>query len=145
MYDTALNRQKRRALKMAQSITAINTQAAPKAIGPYSQAVVAGGFVFVSGQIALNPSTGSIIEGGIMDQTLQVLKNIEAILKEAGLSLNRVVKTEVFLKDFNDFAAMNEVYATFFPGDIKPARVTVEVSRLPKDALVEIGCVAYIE
>ena len=130
---------------MAQSITAINTQAAPKAIGPYSQAVVAGGFVFVSGQISLNPSTGLIIEGGIKDQTSQVLKNIEAILKEAGLSLNRVVKTEVFLKDFNDFAAMNEVYATFFPGDIKPARVTVEVSRLPKDALVEIGCVAYIE
>ena len=130
---------------MAQSITAINTQAAPKAIGPYSQAVVAGGFVFVSGQIALNPSTASIIEGGIMDQTLQVLKNIEAILKEAGLSLNRVVKTEVFLKDFDDFAAMNDVYATFFPGDIKPARVTVEVSRLPKDALVEIGCVALIE
>jgi 2-iminobutanoate/2-iminopropanoate deaminase len=145
MYDTALNRQKRRALKMAQSITAINTQAAPKAIGPYSQAVVAGGFVFVSGQIALNPSTASIIEGGIMDQTLQVLKNIEAILKEAGLSLNRVVKTEVFLKDFNDFAAMNDVYATFFPGDIKPARITVEVSRLPRDVLVEIGCVAYIE
>jgi 2-iminobutanoate/2-iminopropanoate deaminase len=145
MYDTALNRQKRRALKMAQSITAINTQAAPKAIGPYSQAVVAGGFVFVSGQIALNPSTGSIIEGGIMDQTLQVLKNIEAILKEAGLSLNRVVKSEVYLKDFNDFATMNDVYATFFPGEIKPARVTVEVSRLPRDVLVEIGCVAYIE
>ena len=130
---------------MAQSITAINTQAAPKAIGPYSQAVVAGGFVFVSGQIALNPSTASIIEGGIMDQTLQVLKNIEAILKEAGLSLNRVVKSEVFLKDFNDFAAMNEVYATFFPGDVKPARITVEVSRLPRDVLVEIGCVALIE
>jgi 2-iminobutanoate/2-iminopropanoate deaminase len=130
---------------MAQSITAINTQAAPKAIGPYSQAVVAGGFVFVSGQIALNPSTGSILEGGIMDQTIQVLKNIEAILKEAGLSLTRVVKTEVFLKDFNDFSAMNDVYATFFPGDIKPARVTVEVSRLPRDVLVEIGCVAYIE
>ena len=100
---------------MTQSITAINTQAAPKAIGPYSQAVVAGGFVFVSGQIALNPSTGSIIEGGIKDQTLQVFKNIEAILKEAGLSLNRVVKSEVYLKDFNEFAAMNEVYATFFP------------------------------
>jgi 2-iminobutanoate/2-iminopropanoate deaminase len=130
---------------MAQSITAINTQAAPKAIGPYSQAVVAGGFVFVSGQIALNPSTGSIIEGGIMDQTLQVLKNIEAILKEAGLSLNRVVKTEVYLKDFNDFASMNEVYATFFPGDVKPARVTVEVSRLPRDVLIEIGCIACKE
>ena len=131
---------------MAQSIiTLINTHAAPKAIGPYSQAVVAGGFVFVSGQIALNPSTGPIIEGGIKDQTLQVLKNIEAILKEAGLSLNRVVKTEVYLKDFNEFAAMNEIYATFFPGDIKPARVTVEVSRLPRDVLVEIGCVAYKE
>jgi 2-iminobutanoate/2-iminopropanoate deaminase len=129
---------------MAQSITAINTHAAPKAIGPYSQAVVAGDFVFVSGQIALNPSTGSIIEGGITDQTLQVLKNIEAILKEAGLSLNRLVKTEVYLKDFNEFAAMNEVYATFFPSDIKPARVTVEVSRLPRDVLIEIGCVAYI-
>jgi 2-iminobutanoate/2-iminopropanoate deaminase len=130
---------------MAQSITAINTQAAPKAIGPYSQAVVAGGFVFVSGQIALNPSTGSILEGGIMDQTIQVLKNIEAILKEAGLSLTRVVKTEVFLKDFNDFSAMNDVYATFFPGEIKPARVTVEVSRLPRDVFIEIGCVAYKE
>jgi 2-iminobutanoate/2-iminopropanoate deaminase len=131
---------------MAQNIiTAINTQAAPKAIGPYSQAVVAGGFVFVSGQIALDPSTGSIIEGGIKDQTLQVLKNIEAILKEAGLSLSRIVKTEVFLKDFNEFTAMNEVYATFFPGDIKPARVTVEVSRLPRDVLIEIGCVACIE
>jgi 2-iminobutanoate/2-iminopropanoate deaminase len=130
---------------MTQSITAINTQAAPKAIGPYSQAVVAGGFVFVSGQIALNLSTGSIIEGGIKDQTLQVFKHIEAILKEAGLSLNRVVKSEVYLKDFNEFAAMNEVYATFFPGEIKPARVTVEVSRLPKDALVEIGCIAYNE
>jgi 2-iminobutanoate/2-iminopropanoate deaminase len=127
---------------MAQSITAIHTEGAPKAIGPYSQAVVAGGFVFVSGQIALNPSTGSIIEGGIKEQTLQVLKNIEAILKEAGLSLDRVVKTEVFLNDFNEFAAMNEVYATFFPGEIKPARVTVEVSRLPRDVLIEIGCVA---
>jgi 2-iminobutanoate/2-iminopropanoate deaminase len=127
---------------MTQSITAIHTEAAPKAIGPYSQAVMAGGFVFVSGQIALNPSTGSIIEGGIKDQTLQVIKNIEAILKDAGLSLDLVVKSEVYLKDFNEFTAMNEVYATFFPGDIKPARVTVEVSRLPKDALVEIGCIA---
>jgi 2-iminobutanoate/2-iminopropanoate deaminase len=135
----------REALNMAQTITAIHTDAAPKAIGPYSQAVLAGGFVFVSGQIALNPSTGSIIEGGIRDQTLQVLKNIQAILKEAALSLNRVVKTEVFLKDFNDFAAMNEVYATFFPGEIKPARVTVEVSRLPRDVLIEIGCVACSE
>jgi 2-iminobutanoate/2-iminopropanoate deaminase len=143
IYDTALNILfKGGQKKMAQSITAIDTSRAPKAIGPYSQAVVAGAFVFVSGQIALNPSTGSIVEGGIKDQTHQVLKNIEVILKEAGLSLNRIVKTEVFLKDFNDFAAMNEVYASYFSTGVKPARVTVEVSRLPRDVLIEIGCVA---
>ncbi|MGD0210735.1 MAG: RidA family protein [Desulfomonilia bacterium] len=124
-------------------ITAIATRAAPMAIGPYSQAVVAGSFVFVSGQIPLNPSSGSIVPGGIREQTTQALKNIEAILNEAGLSLNSVVKTEVFVKDLNDFAAMNEVYAVFFPNEIKPARVTVEASRLPRDVLVEIGCIAF--
>ena len=124
-------------------ITAIATRAAPMAIGPYSQAVVAGGFVFVSGQIPLNPSSGLIVPGGIREQTTQTLKNIEAILNEAGLSLNSIVKTEVFVKDLNDFAAMNEVYAAFFPGEINPARVTVEASRLPRDVLVEIGCIAY--
>jgi 2-iminobutanoate/2-iminopropanoate deaminase len=88
--------------------------------------------------------SGAIVPGGIKEQTTQVLKNIEAILKEAGLTLHRVVKAEVFLKDFNDFAAMNEVYADFFTGEIKPARVTVEASRLPRDVLIEIGCVACI-
>lgn len=129
---------------MAQAkISAISTQEAPKAIGPYSQATLAGGFIFVSGQIALDPSTGSITEGGIAEQSTRALKNIEVILHEAGLTMHSVVKTEVFLKDFNDFAVMNDVYATFFSSDIKPARVTVEVSRLPKDALVEIGCIAF--
>lgn len=129
---------------MAQAkISALSTQEAPKAIGPYSQATLAGSFIFVSGQIALDPSTGSITEGGIAEQSTRALKNIAAILNEAGLTMDSVVKTEVFLKDFNDFAAMNEVYAIFFSSEIKPARVTVEVSRLPKDALVEISCIAY--
>ncbi len=124
-------------------ISAIDTPGAPRAIGPYSQATLAGGFVFVSGQIAMDPDSGSVVEGGIGEQTTRVLKNIEAILKEAGLTLEGVVKTEVFLKNFDDFASMNEVYATFFPSRTKPARFTVEVSRLPKDVLVEIACIAY--
>lgn len=129
---------------MAQAkISALSTQEAPKAIGPYSQATLAGGFIFVSGQIALDPSTGSITEGGIAEQSTRALKNIAAILNEAGLTMDSVVKTEVFLKDFNDFAAMNEVYSIFFSSETKPARVAVEVSRLPKDALVEISCIAY--
>lgn len=129
---------------MAQAkISALSTQEAPKAIGPYSQATLAGSFIFVSGQIALDPSTGSITEGGIAEQSTRVLKNIAAILNEAGLTMDSVVKTEVFLKDFNDFAAMNEVYSIFFSSETKPARVAVEVSRLPKDALVEISCIAY--
>jgi len=124
-------------------ISAIDTQGAPKAIGPYSQAIVAGGFVFVSGQIALDPASGSVVEGGIREQTSRVFLNIEAILKEAGLSFEHVTKTEVFLRDFGDFTAMNEVYASFFPSPAKPARFTVEVSRLPRDVLVEIACTAY--
>jgi len=124
-------------------ITPIVAEAAPKAIGPYSQAVMAGNFVFVSGQIPLSPSTAIIVQDGIREQTRQVIKNIEAILIEAGLSLMSVVKTEVFLKDMNDFAAMNEVYATFFTGETKPARQTVQVSRLPRDVLIEISCIAY--
>ncbi len=129
---------------MAQAkISALSTQEAPKAIGPYSQATLAGSFIFVSGQIALDPSTGSITEGGIAEQSTRALKNIAAILNEAGLTMDSVVKTEVFLKDFNDFAAMNEVYSIFFSSETKPARVAVEVSRLPKDALVEISCIAY--
>ena len=124
-------------------ITPIVAEAAPKAIGPYSQAVMAGNFVFVSGQIPLSPSTAIIVQDGIREQTRQVIKNIEAVLIEAGLSLMSVVKTEVFLKDMNDFTAMNEVYATFFTGETKPARQTVQVSRLPRDVLIEISCIAF--
>jgi 2-iminobutanoate/2-iminopropanoate deaminase len=123
-------------------ITAIASGDAPSAIGPYSQATLAGGFVFVSGQIPLHPSTGSIVEGGIREQTSQVLENISAILRAAGLTMESVAKAEVFLKDLNDFAVMNEVYASFFPGTLKPARVAVQVSRLPRDVLVEISCIA---
>jgi len=124
-------------------IIAISAETAPKAIGPYSQAVMAGDFVFVSGQIPMSPSTAIIVPGGVREQTTQVLKNIEAILTEAGLTLGRVVRAEVFLKDMNDFSAMNEVYATFFTGEAKPARQAVEVSRLPRDVLVEISCIAF--
>jgi 2-iminobutanoate/2-iminopropanoate deaminase len=133
-----------RRVKMSGSgIRAVHTEEAPKAIGPYSQAVSAGGFFFVSGQIALSPSTGTVAEGGIREQATRVLKNISAILAAAGLTMDHVVRTEVFLKDLNDFAVMNEVYAAFFPGETKPARVTVQVSRLPRDVLMEISCVAY--
>ncbi|HOS98665.1 MAG TPA: RidA family protein [Deltaproteobacteria bacterium] len=123
-------------------ITAIASGDAPSAIGPYSQATLAGGFVFVSGQIPLHPSTGGIVEGGIREQTSRVLENISAVLKAAGLTMENVVRAEVFLKDLNDFSAMNEVYASFFPGAVKPARVAVQVSRLPRDVLVEISCIA---
>jgi len=124
-------------------IIAICAETAPKAIGSYSQAVMAGDFVFVSGQIPMSPSTAVIVPGGIKEQTRQALKNIEAILAEAGLTFGHVVRAEVFLKDMNDFSAMNEVYATFFTGETKPARHAVEVSRLPRDVLVEISCIAY--
>lgn len=124
-------------------IKTVHSDEAPRAIGPYSQAVVAGGFVFVSGQIGMDPSTGIIVEGGVREQTTQALRNIRAILASAGLSMGHAVKAEVYLKDMNDFAAMNEVYESFFPGDIKPARATFQVSRLPRDGLVEISCVAY--
>jgi 2-iminobutanoate/2-iminopropanoate deaminase len=123
-------------------ITAIASGDAPPAIGPYSQATLAGGFVFVSGQIPLHPSTGGIVEGGIREQTFRVLENISAILRAAGLTMESVAKAEVFLKDLNDFSVMNEVYASFFPDAVKPARVAVQVSRLPRDVLVEISCIA---
>jgi 2-iminobutanoate/2-iminopropanoate deaminase len=124
-------------------IKTIMTDDAPRAIGPYSQAVSAGGFVFISGQLPLNPATGDIVPTGIKEQTAQVLENINAILVSAGLSTEHVVKTEVFLKDIGHFAAMNEVYASFFTGRTKPARFTVQVSRLPMEALIEIACTAY--
>lgn len=122
----------------------IETDQAPEALGPYSQAVQAGEFLFLAGQIPINPATGKVDETSIKGQTRQVLLNIEAILKAAGLNLNHVFRSEVFLKDLSHFSAMNEVYATFFTGPIKPARHTVQVAKLPLDVLVEITCTAVV-
>jgi len=119
----------------------VSTDRAPGAIGPYSQAVKAKGFVFLSGQIPLNPATGELVVGDIKDQTGQVLDNLEAVLAAAGSGLDRVVKTTVYLSRMEDFAQMNEVYAEYLSAD-KPARATVEVARLPKDVLVEIDMIA---
>lgn len=119
----------------------IATKDGPAAIGPYSQAVKANGFVFVSGQIALDPATMQIVEGDIARQTERVLRNLQGILAAAGSGLERAVKTTVYLKDMGEFAAMNEVYGKFFPAP-PPARATVEVARLPKDVRVEIDVVA---
>jgi len=121
----------------------ISTKNAPGAIGPYSQAIKTDSFIFASGQIPLNPETGQIIEGGIVEQTHRVMHNITAILTAAGSAMEKVVKTTVFLKDFNDFAAMNEVYASYFPNN-PPARSTVEAARLPKDVKIEIEVVALV-
>ncbi len=122
----------------------IATPNAPQAIGPYSQAIRTNGFVFVSGQIPLDPATGQIVEGGVAEQTERVLANLEAILKAAGSALDQVVRTTVYLKDMGEFVAMNEVYARFFPREA-PARATVEVARLPKDVRVEIDAIALAE
>lgn len=121
--------------------TCIATDQAPQAIGPYAQAVEAGGFLFVSGQIPLDPATGEMVRGGIDVQTARVLDNLQAILMAAGSSLKDVVKTTVYLKEMGDFARVNEVYARYFPEDC-PARVCVAVSDLPKGALVEIDVIA---
>lgn len=122
----------------------ISTHNAPKAIGPYSQAIRANGFIFVSGQIPVDPLTQQLVEGNIALQTERVLTNMEAILVHAGSSLAKVVRTSVFLKDMNEFAAMNDVYERFFPQSA-PARSTVEVARLPKDVKVEVDCIALAE
>ena len=119
----------------------ISTSQAPKAIGPYSQAIKANGFVFISGQVAFDPATGNLIEGGIQPQTEQVLKNLTAILLAAGSSWEKVVKTTVFLKNMAEFAQMNEVYGKLCK-NAPPARSTVEVARLPKDVSVEIDVIA---
>jgi 2-iminobutanoate/2-iminopropanoate deaminase len=121
----------------------VQTDNAPKAIGPYSQAIKANGFIFASGQIPLDPATMQIVEGGIREQTEQVLKNLSAVLEAAGSSLDRVVKTSVFLQDLSDFVDMNAAYGKFF-GDTPPARSTVQVSRLPRDVRVEIDVIALI-
>lgn len=119
----------------------IKTSNAPAAIGPYSQAVHAGDFVFASGQIPIDPQTGEFVAGGIVEQTEQVMRNISALLEAAGTGLDRVVKTTVFLADMNDFATMNEVYARYF-SENAPARSTVQAARLPRDARVEIEVIA---
>ena len=125
------------------SKTAVQADAAPKALGPYSQAIVAGGMVYCAGQIPIDPATGQVVTGGIGDQTRQVLKNLRAVLKAAGSDLDRAVKTTVFLKSMDSFVAMNEIYGRpeYF-GSTPPARTTVEVARLPRDVLIEIEVVA---
>jgi 2-iminobutanoate/2-iminopropanoate deaminase len=122
---------------------AVSTKAAPAAIGPYSQAIRAGEFLFVSGQIPLDPSTGTLVDGDVRAQARRVLENLKAIVAEAGASFDRVVKTTVYLVDMNDFPALNEEYATFF-GTPAPARATVQVGRLPKDVRVEIDAVVHL-
>jgi 2-iminobutanoate/2-iminopropanoate deaminase len=122
----------------------IKSEKAPSAIGPYSQAILAGDFLFVSGQIPLNAQSATIVTGGIKEQTSQTLKNVGAILEQAGAGFDKVVKVEIFLRNMNDFQSMNEIYASFFPQAIKPARQAFEVSRLPRDVLIEISCVAYL-
>jgi 2-iminobutanoate/2-iminopropanoate deaminase len=124
-------------------IEPVATDRGPKAIGPYSQAVKANGFVFLSGQIALDPLTQQIIDGDVSKQTQRVLENLKGIVEAAGSSIQRVVKTTVFLADMNDFAAMNEVYARYFVAH-PPARSTVEVARLPRDVRVEIDVIALL-
>jgi 2-iminobutanoate/2-iminopropanoate deaminase len=121
----------------------ISTENAPKAMGAYSQAVVSNGFAFLSGQIPLDPATGQLIEGDTAAQTVRVLKNLTAVLDACGSSLQRVVKTTVFLKDMGDFAQMNAVYAEYF-GENPPARATIEAARLPRDVRVEIDCIATV-
>jgi 2-iminobutanoate/2-iminopropanoate deaminase len=120
---------------------AVSTDKAPKAIGPYQQAIKSNGFVYTAGQIPIDPKTGNFVEGGIEAQTRQVLENLKAVVEAAGSSLDRVIKATVFLKNIGDFTAMNEVYAEFL-GNSKPARSTVAVADLPRDALVEIDLVA---
>jgi len=131
---------------MTYTKTIVSTNDAPAAIGPYSQAVQVGNLLFTSGQIALDPTTGQVVAGGIVEQTAQVMKNLTAVLAAAGLGMADVVKTTVFLKSMNDFAAMNEIYAKYLApqGAVPPARSTVEVARLPKDVLVEIEVIATV-
>jgi 2-iminobutanoate/2-iminopropanoate deaminase len=126
------------------STQAITAPGAPAAIGPYSQAIKAGDFLFLSGQIPLDPATGKLVEGSIGEQTHQVLRNLEAILKSAGASFGHVVKTTVYLADIADFAAMNEIYGTYFPQPA-PARATIQAARLPRDVRVEIDLIAYLK
>ena len=131
---------------MSQVKQAVSTKEAPAAIGPYSQAVRVGSFLYTSGQVALDPASGALVAGGVAEQTVRVIENLKAVLAAGGASLAQVVKTTVFLKSIGDFAAMNEIYGRYFAAEdvIAPARSTVEVARLPKDALVEIEVIAHL-
>jgi 2-iminobutanoate/2-iminopropanoate deaminase len=122
----------------------VSTAAAPAAIGPYSQAIKAGDFLFASGQIPLDPATGTLVTGGIAEQTHQVLKNLAGVLAAAGVGFDKVVKTTVYLSDMADFAAVNEIYATYFPQPA-PARATIQAAKLPRDVKVEIDLIAYLK
>jgi 2-iminobutanoate/2-iminopropanoate deaminase len=126
---------------LSMSRETVQSDKAPKAIGPYAQAIKANGFVYTAGQIALDPQTGNLIEGGVTAQTRQVLENLKAVLEAAGSSFEQVVKATVFLRHMSEFPAMNEVYAEYL-GDVKPARATVGVAELPRGALIEIDLVA---
>ena len=124
--------------------SAVSTGTAPKALGPYSQAIRAGQFLFVSGQVPINPATGTLVDGGIAEQTRQALTNIGEILTAGGASFKHVVRTTVYLADLNDFPAMNEEYASFFMAP-QPARSTIQAARLPRDARIEIDVIAFLE
>ena len=124
-------------------LSSVSTGSAPKALGPYSQAIQAGQFLFVSGQVPIDPATGQLVEGSIADQTRRALENIGAILKAGGASFQHVVRTTVYLADLGDFAAMNEVYATFFTAP-QPARSTIQAARLPRDARIEVDVIAFL-
>jgi 2-iminobutanoate/2-iminopropanoate deaminase len=126
---------------MGQELRSVNTDKAPKAIGPYSQAIVSGDLIFCAGQVALDPKSGELVSGDIREQTRRVLDNLAAVLEAAGAGMDRVTKTTVFLTDFAEFAAMNEVYAEKF-GAHRPARSTVQISTLPRGARIEIECIA---
>jgi 2-iminobutanoate/2-iminopropanoate deaminase len=126
-------------------ISRIQTEDAPKAIGPYSQAVKSGNMLFLSGQIPIDPVSGEIVDGKIKEQTKRVLDNLKAVLEAAGADFSNVVRSDVFLSSMDDFADMNEVYGEYFTCDPKPARQAVEVSRLPKGVMVEISCIACID
>ena len=123
-------------------IEEIRTTKAPSPVGPYSQAVKSGGFIFCAGQLALDPGTGVIVDTGIADETACVMDNLKAVLEAAGSSLDRVVKTTIYVRDMNDFARINEVYGSYFTSGIPPARATVQIAALPKGAGVEIDCIA---
>lgn len=131
-------------LSITHKIAKVETDNAPQAIGPYSQAIIAGDFLYISGQIPIDPKTGILSGSTIEAQTDQVLNNLEAILHAAGLCFEHVVKTEIYLKDMQDFATVNAQYANRFSHAIKPARQTMQVAKLPMDALIEISCIAYL-